>query len=477
MLSIVFVCIFAIAAFVFWQAQSAVTILGKEYKTDTTELDLSNSDFGSEPSEVADLGRFIKLERLDLRNTQIGIEDFESIRKMYPSCEILWSVPMGGEKISSIKKSLSIGNLDTSEFYKLKYFPLLETVDASGCDDYEAILRLVSEYEEISFKWTVKLLGLTFDSDAEEIEIKGKKIDNPEDITNALKYLPNVKAAGIYSCNLSHEQMYKLQEQTKGCTFSWDFKLSGVTVKTNAKTVDMKQKRITDLDAFREGLRHFTGLEKIDMCGCGLSNKTMESLIAEFPKTKFVWRVYMGKWSLRTDTTYFSTKNFARNKDPKGYRLTNDDIQVLKYCTDLEALDLGHNNISDITVIGTLTKLQILILADCRISDISPIANLKDLYYLELFMNNIKDISPLAGLTNLLDLNYCHNYATDLTPLNNLPKLERLWCSYNGISAAKVNAFKKSHPDCNVQSALYWSTGNGWRTHKRYYEMIKKLHM
>ena len=64
--------------------------------------------------------------------------------------------------------------------------------------------------------------------------------------------------------------------------------------------------------------------------------------------------------------------------------MTSKDIQVLKYCTDLQALDLGHQRITDLSVIGNYLKdLRILILADNKVSDVSPLANLKHLHYLQ----------------------------------------------------------------------------------------------
>ena len=66
-------------------------------------------------------------------------------------------------------------------------------------------------------------------------------------------------------------------------------------------------------------------------------------------------------------------------------RLTSADIEVLKYCTDLQALDLGHQAITDISVIGDyLTQLRILILVDNKVNDLTPLSKLKHLHYLEL---------------------------------------------------------------------------------------------
>ena len=63
------------------------------------------------------------------------------------------------------------------------------------------------------------------------------------------------------------------------------------------------------------------------------------------------------------------------------------DLSVLKYCTNLQDLNLVGNNIVDIT----------------------PLSGLTNLLSLELGSNNIDDITPLSGLTNLVLLAVQYN--------------------------------------------------------------------
>ena len=82
----------------------------------------------------------------------------------------------------------------------------------------------------------------------------------------------------------------------------------------------------------------------------------------------------------------------------------SEDFSVLKYCWNLMALDVGHNNVTNLDFLYDLPNLRILIVACNTIEDITPIASLKHLEYLELFKNRILDISPLEGLDHLMDL-------------------------------------------------------------------------
>ena len=144
----------------------------------------------------------------------------------------------------------------------------------------------------------------------------------------------------------------------------------------------------------------------------------------------------------------------------------------LKYCTQLEAIDLGHNNVSDLSFLTQWPHLKILIIIDSQkpVTDLSPLAELNELEYVELFMQGITDLTPLANKPKLLDLNLCHNSVTNLTPLYSDTSLERLWISYNkGLSDEQVAAFKEAVPGCQVETVEYQSTGAGWREHDRYF--------
>jgi len=174
--------------------------------------------------------------------------------------------------------------------------------------------------------------------------------------------------------------------------------------------------------------------------------------------------VDLGRWKVRTDATAFSTLDTTTNK----LRMNSVSFIPLQYCTELRALDLGHQKIDDLSFLENLTELRILILADNQIRDISVLKNLTKLEYVELFMNVLSDISPLASCPNLLDLNLCYNYIQDVTPIAKLPRLERLWMSGNGLSANTQTYLRNALPGCKCNFTVDSSTGEGWREHTRY---------
>lgn len=263
-------------------------------------------------------------------------------------------------------------------------------------------------------------------------------------------------------------------------TAAYEIAIAGVTVMSDATELDISGNIVEDVDAFREALSQLNNLTYIDMCDCGLTNEQMESLRDEFPSVKFVWRITMAYWSIRTDAVAFSTL-----KDGTiTYRLTNDDIQVLKYCTDMVALDLGHNKVTDISFLQYMPELKILILVDDwkgetaehYISDLSMLQYCPKLMYLEFFVGDVSDLSFLQYTPNMVDLNVSYNPITDVTYLLNLPKLERLYVEHTGLTVEDYELLKATYPDTYI---VYYGEGSidqGWRSHDRYFAMIDMFH-
>jgi hypothetical protein len=211
------------------------------------------------------------------------------------------------------------------------------------------------------------------------------------------------------------------------------------------------------------------GLTQVDMYAAKLTAAQMDELAARYPGIRFGFTIRIAEHTVRTDATAFSTLHNNKSKTH-----TTEDFSVLRHCRDLQALDLGHNHITDISFIAQLPKLKVLILACNEITDISPLAQLQHLEYLELFKNHIADASPLAGLPGLVDLNLCFNNIADYRALYGLASLERLWIyssnSYNyktPLPEGLATSLREALPSCYVDDVSY-STLGGWRKHPRY---------
>lgn len=153
------------------------------------------------------------------------------------------------------------------------------------------------------------------------------------------------------------------------------------------------------------------------------------------------------------------------------------NIEVLKYFTNLEVLDLYGNRVSDLTSLTGLTNLkklnlgknynvltsnqavaggldisslkgivnlEELNLSDNMIVDISSLGSLTKLQTLFLNNNRIDNISALSGCVSLKYIDLSNNYGlnsdntergiTDLSPLYNACAIEFLICTNNLVS-------------------------------------------
>ena len=241
----------------------------------------------------------------------------------------------------------------------------------------------------------------------------------------------------------------------------------GQTIDVSTQVLDLGKTKVEDFAAFREVLPSHPNLTQVNMFNTRMERDVMAELTQEFPQIKFGWTLRANKYRIRTDASAFST---LRKVDEKP-RLKSSAYEVLKYCYDLKALDLGHNDITDISFLSGLTNIIYLILADNEISDITPLENLQELEYLELFMNDITDLTPLTKLPNLIDLNLCQMRLEDITPLYEMKQLKRLWISrrkpeFTDEEIAKLN---EALPDCEINVTAVSCTGEGWRSHPRFF--------
>ncbi len=302
----------------------------------------------------------------------------------------------------------------------------------------------------------------------EILDLSNAEID--ENLIETIKLLPNVKEVNLYNQNLTEDEKVALRETFPYITFKWPVNVLNESFDCNIEELNLSNKKIDDIEGLKKSLKLFTNLKKVDLSNTNLSNEELDNLRKLFPNIRIDWVVHLGRWSLRTDAVAFSV--LITHFDYK--RMTSEDIQVLKYCTELQALDVGHQAIEDISVIGEyLPNLRVLILADNKIKDISSLSNLKHLHYLELFMNDITDVTPLASCTELVDLNICYNYHfSNVDGILNLPKLERLWLINDAISSESYKMISEKYPNVKIVTTGSGSTNSGWRTHERYYTMI-----
>ena len=295
-----------------------------------------------------------------------------------------------------------------------------------------------------------------------------------DNIVYYIKLLSRLKTVDFGSQVIDEELLTKLINTYPQVKFIYRINIGNKSINSLTSNLDLSNTKINDYDKLIKSMTLLTNLKTADFSNSSLSNEELDNLRKLFPNVDINWVVHLGKWSVRTDAISFSVLIYHYDY----VRMTSKDIEVLKYCTKLQALDLGHQAITDISVIGDyLPNLRILILADNKVGDITPLKKLKHLHYLELFINPLKDITPLKDLKELVDVNFCYCWGiNDYSILYDLPHLERIWLVGTHINREGINTLKEKHPDAQIVNTGAGSTNSGWRTHERYFEMIKMYH-
>ncbi|MBP3524749.1 MAG: leucine-rich repeat domain-containing protein [Clostridia bacterium] len=247
-----------------------------------------------------------------------------------------------------------------------------------------------------------------------------------------------------------------------------------LTVSADSEQIDLGRLKVENYDAFERFLDALPNLRRVDMYTTHMFKKQAKRLSERYPQIEFGWTMYIGDHMVRTDQTAFSTLH-----DSVVRRHTSEELEALRYCRALRALDLGHNDLTDISFLAELDELRVLILADNRIEDLSPLSGLGHLTYLELFDNRVASLEPLAGLPALVDLNIAQNRAQSLEPLYRMPGLSRLWLRDCGEKSAVTGQELERLADALEQTeinAVSLGTEGGWRAHPHYdvvFEMFK----
>ena len=359
------------------------------------------------------------------------------------------------------------------DYSRLARFHSLQSVDVTAMkveeEQYQRIRAQLGEPIEIL--WNVPFNGDRLPSNTTELHITSEPGETDVSLLSYFTHLTDVTVNYMDSFEKLYSIMKVIRETNPDVRFQCSTCLYGVPLDSSTESLILNDIPIPDTDTLCRAIEVFPLLQKIEMCGCGLSDEVMGQLRETYPSVEFVWTVHFLHFDVRTDAQVFSTLalDYSRPGDSETF------APLFRYCTELRALDLGHMRITDISEIRNLKKLHTLILADNRISDISPLADLKELNYIELFQNDISDISPLLELPHLEDLNFCYNpNLQNPTSITQCMTLKRLYYSHCHIYQKDIATIQQDLPsDCEFN----WTADNcvydGWRNNDKN-KMIRK---
>lgn len=444
-----------------------------EFAQEKVPADATELTMVLQPGETALLDMLPDLSYADLR----GSECYEEIAlwaQAHPNVELDYTISFPeGTVAENDTKRLDLSRLSSEDIPAavelMAYLPELEElVLLPGEFSPEEVERLGNAVEGLSYEYSFDLNGISVDLYTESLDLSSlsrEAVDEAMELLPRLPALSHVQLGRSDTTVLSWDEIYALIQSCPEVEFDYAFTVYGRIFDLNSTVMDFNHMPIYDNGAEAlQAARCMKKLELLDMDFCGVPNEAMEQLRDALPGVKVVWRIWFGNgYSVRTDV-----EKILASKPSVGGLLRDADVQVLKYCTDVKYIDLGHNEvITDISFAACMPKLEVAIFAMNDIADISALANCPELEYLEIQTNErLGDLSPLANCKKLAHLNTarCRN-VSDISPLFGLSKLERFWLGgNNGVTAEQKEEFRSLMPDCQLNDIVFSDpTGDRWR--------------
>lgn len=140
-----------------------------------------------------------------------------------------------------------------------------------------------------------------------------------------------------------------------------NFEIYGRAFNLNDEFIDLSHMPISDdVDAVAKVIPYMPNLKAVDLDSCGVSNEKLGALQQRFPDKDIIWRINFGEnYSVRTNVT-----KILASMPSKGGTLGNEIGDVLKYCTRVRYLDLGHNeDISDFSFVEYMPDLEVAVIS------------------------------------------------------------------------------------------------------------------
>ena len=477
---------------------------GKTYPENTVVLTVTELT----EKDVNAIGYFEHLEVVDA----MECDDYAEIQMLcdrYPDVVVGYMVNLSGKAYPTDTTEVALTSVTEQEIAALKYLPEVTAVDVSACTDYTLVGKLMEAYPQAAV--TVKLGDATYSSDTSELTITG--MTDAE--ADALAFFSNLKMLHLVDPVMDPQKLIDLTNTYTGATITWEVDVLGVNVRSDAtelnlmeaispegakayemaasatinsyglrdETVmlfakknkypipDMTAKTGELIEQVEKAMAYFPSVKKVNMCGAFFDNEAMAAFReAHREDYKVVWTVDCGKMVASTDTTYFMPFKFG-----VAY-FFDENTYNLRYCEDIEAIDLGHMSIHNADFAAFMPNLKYLVLAHTQVADITPLKNCKSLLFLELDWSLVKDYTPLKGCTALEDLNLSDTFG-DIDPVLEMSWLKHLWIINRGdeTQARLRETFGETETVLYLEGDA--SVSGGWRELPNYFAMREALNM
>ncbi len=333
------------------------------------------------------------------------------------------------------------------------YFQQLETISLDAFSPTaDELCCLQQAFPDAALQYTaVSVQGRDYPADAVTLDLYDLTIDTAPGMAEALAYFPNLQTVDLNGGSSLSPVPVKavgyLASARPELDYLYATELFGQIISTDMERVEYFQVDIGDkgLEQFRYILPIMHNLTYFKLDWCGTTDEIMAALRDEYQDHfKVVWRVFT------------RTKNEEFNMLTDTYKVYmqwdvyDSNTEILKYCTEVRYLDIGHSEITHCDFVAYMPHLDTLIMSISQLRDIDALATCKNLTFLEMFMTKVRDLSPLAELNKLEYLNIGDIRTDDFTPLFGLKQLRKLHSVKNYIPEEMAEATRKALPNTNV---------------------------
>ena len=396
---------------------------------------------------------------LDLREEDISIEHYESVRAQLPGCEIVWNVPFQGGKVDSESVSVAVKTLAEEDIAILqKYVPKLKKVDATGCHDYVVLESLKAQMPNLEVVYQVSIGGTSYAPDVTELVLQKGDYDILT-LTENLKYLPNVASVTLRIPEETQEQIDALRAAYEAVTVTCTVEIFRQEYDVQTTELDLSNLTSADVEEVSGKLAQLPNLSHVNLnpegAASALTVEDVKVLLAAAPDVVFDYKFDFFGHTLSTADEEVHIKNTAIGNDALDQ--VRAALDILANCKRfvLENCQISNENMAqlrddyrDKTKVvwrvqfgrgTTMTDAQIIrAVYDLSNTNCHNLKYCEDARFIDFGHNGddgnyLRDISYIANMPNLEAIILSSAYITDLTPFANCTKLKCLEIAFCGL--------------------------------------------
>jgi len=422
----------------------------------------------------------ITTRSLDLTGEDISVAYYEELQQKLPDCKIRWLVPFHGGKYANDTKSLEVSALTLEDVeFLVKYFPELETLNASQCDAYDVLAVAEATLTECEVLYNVDLSVTILDHNAASAIIGFSENHDFEKLMTNLKYLPRLQSLKLTDPALTVEQIESLRVAYPEIAISHTVQILGLEYEADITELDLSGMTSEDAVAVVEQLKKLPNLTRVNLTpenGIGaLSLEDVKLLMEAVPAVTFDFAFDFYGTRLSTADEEVHIKNTKIGDE--GEQNVRNALDLLKNCKRFVLENCGVSNevmaqlredyrgrtkivwrvsygkgttMTDAEIIRAVYDLvdtnchNLVYCEDARFMDIGHnewldacdfVSGMKSLEYVIISGAPIKDLTPFQNCKNLkvLEAAFCE-YIYSVEPLRHCTSLERLNISYTHVT-------------------------------------------